>query len=248
MGSRRESDWQRIATRRRLILLLECGGQERAALERMLAGFGYNVSITADEQQAMECMQIVLPSLIIVDTERVDAASYGLIGRLKQEQGGERIPVIVLSRIAPQKAEEAIMRRKVAAFLLSPVNTEELFRVVQSAMEETPRRNIRSATRLQAFRDDATESGFATQLSESGMFYETAEPAPVHSKHPVRIIAGNREIRAEAEVLYRSLSDDRSRRAPGMGMQFTRITSDDQNYLRLFILLRLRKSAHLSLS
>jgi len=228
---------------RRFILLLDRSSRtkDRFALRPLLQQFGYNVCPAVTEREALEFIHVVVPSLIIVDTLQASADVYDLIARMKKEPGCANIPVMLISAPGTQNEEEMARRRVLTAYLRKPVQTEDLYRAVQRALERVPRQNIRIATCLKAVQGDVEGAeGYATELSERGMFFRTTVPQPVHAQLPVWIWTDDREIQLEAKVIYRSVFDEGTFRGPGMGMMFVNIKPDDQTYLRTFIQRHLR--------
>jgi DNA-binding response OmpR family regulator len=231
------------ATLRRFILLLDLNGGPKPALalQPLLRQFGYNVCPAATEREAMEYLRVVVPSLIIADALSASDAVFDLLVRMKKEPGCARIPVILVSPPAPREGEGMAPCRLLSAHLRKPVPVDELYLAVQRVLERVPRQNIRIATCLKAVQGDIEGSeGYATELSERGMFFRTTAPQPVHAQVPVWIRTDEREIHLEARVIYRSVHDDGTFRGPGMGMQFITIRPEDQTHLRTFIQRRLQ--------
>lgn len=229
------------AARRRLILLLDRSASKRFPVRPLLRQFGYDVCTAGTLDEALDCVRIVVPALIMVDAAGTEQDLAGLPGRLRQEPGCAAVPVVLLAALPAGRQPY----RDFAAVLRKPFLTDDLYRTAQQATERTPRRNIRIATRLKAVQGDAEGvAGLATELSEQGLFFQTALARPARSRLPLWFWAGEREIRIEAEVLYRrSAAGDGTDREPGMGMAFVRIRPEDQRYLRAFILKRLRDGA-----
>jgi CheY-like chemotaxis protein len=230
-------------TLRRFILLLDLNGGPKPAfaLQPLLRQFGYTVCPAAAEREAMELLRVVVPSLIIADTIHASDAVYDLLARMKKEPGCDRVPVILVSAAARRKDEDTARRKVLSAHLSKPVPAEELYRAVQAALERVPRQNVRIATCLKAVQGDVEGAeGYATELSESGMFFRTTAPRPVHAQVPVWIRTEEREIQLEARVVYRQAHDDGTFRGPGMGMQFINVRPEDRTYLRTFIQQRLQ--------
>jgi CheY-like chemotaxis protein len=232
---------------RRFILLFDNRTEDRFSLQPILHQFGYNVCPAGTAQEALDYIHVVVPTLIIVDAVQPSREINDLIAGMKQVPGCAEVPVILVSSLAPSKAEEQSTPGQISAFIRKPVQTEELYRAVQKAVESTPRQNIRITTCLRAAQGNAGElEGYATELSEHGMFFRTISPPPVNSQIPVRLWTEDREIRLEAEVIHRSLFDQGSFRGPGMGMRFVSIKPDDQTYIREFILRQLKEGMQVS--
>jgi len=235
------------ATLRRFILLLDLKHRQKTpfALRPLLRQFGYNVCPAATLREAIEYIHVVVPSLIIIDTMQACDDVYEIIERMKQEPGCANIPVVLIAAPAMKKHEEIASRRLLTAFIKKPVQTEDLYRAVQRALERVPRQNIRVNTCLKAIQGDLDGvEGYATELSERGMFFRTTLTQPVDVRLPVWIWTEDRQIQLEAKVIYQSLYGEGTFRGPGMGMMFVNIKPEDQTYLRSFIQKQLQAGMH----
>jgi CheY-like chemotaxis protein len=223
---------------RRFILLVDLKHRSLTpyALRPLLRQFGYNVCPAATEREAMEYIRVVVPSLIVIDAMQASDDVYEMIERLKKERGCARIPVVLTAEPAAKEHEAFTRRRLLAAFIRKPVNTDDLYQAVQRALERVPRQNIRVTTCLKAIQGDIEGAeGYATELSERGMFFRTTFTQPVDVRLPVWIWTGDRQIQLEAKVIYQSRYGAGTFRGPGMGMMFVNIKPEDQTYLRSFI-------------
>jgi hypothetical protein len=63
----------------------------------------------------------------------------------------------------------------------------------------------------------------------------TLDPRPLNTKLPVRIHLAGGDITADAAVIYSHQAGDNPQDEPGMGLQFVRISSQDQERIRQFI-------------
>jgi hypothetical protein len=127
---------------------------------------------------------------------------------------------------------------RAAAWIEKPVTADALFRVLQSVIEKTPRKNIRVTTSLTAKVGTGEVVGTVTTLSEFGLFFQVRDLLPKNTVVPVSFEIKGRTIRAEAVVLYVSEFEEGSSREPGMGMNFFTITPEDRALVKAFVLER----------
>ncbi len=137
------------------------------------------------------------------------------------------------------------MQAGCAFYLKKPVQVEALYRAVQSAIETTPRQNIRINTYLKVAieggtaTEGAVAAEYATVLSENGMYVMTLNPRQVNMRIAVSFVIKNSAITAVAQVLYSHSLGDGPFKDPGMGMKFISISAEDRTLLREYISERL---------
>ena len=116
---------------------------------------------------------------------------------------------------------------------------EDLYRVVQVAVEPLPRMNLRINTDLSVIVNDrnveCVEGECASVLSEHGLYVRSPDPYPLNTRLPVQIRLADRTIAADTVVIYSHQAGDDPQDEPGMGLQFTEISREDQKRIRLFI-------------
>lgn len=245
MGLKQRKDQQRVCMRRRLVLLVDTHSEDPFALQAVLQQFGYNVCAVASTQEAVEIIQIAVPSLVVIDPSGPEDEGLELLFRIRENRGCAKVPVIMVSKRAHRPVADAARSGVLDALVRKPVQTDELFRVVQKAMERYPRVNIRILTNLRAVQGDAEgREGQATELSEEGMFFQTDASLSLQKRFPMRLWTDEREIRVEAEVLYRSYADGPIAGRRGIGMKFVKIRPEDQTYLRAFIMKQINVREH----
>jgi hypothetical protein len=74
-----------------------------------------------------------------------------------------------------------------------------------------------------------------TAISENGMYISTLNPRMAGTEIPFSIFLQKYVIRVMGSVLHSYKSGEGPLRTPGMGIQFTQITPEDQATIRAFI-------------
>lgn len=220
--------------RRPYFLVVDSDVDTRFKTSMLLQRFDYHLSTATSAEEALEIMRLLPPALIIADAVN----GLALAARLKKEKRLSHVPIIVMDRTKQTDLGARVQKGELAAFLEKPLDVKELYRVVQSVVEKTPRENIRIEACLMATLGGKAEGrmGIVTVLSEYGMFFQTEEPLQLNERVPVSIEIKDRIVRLEAVVLYRYTLDSGPLHEPGMGMKFVNINPEDQSFIWSYIL------------
>jgi CheY-like chemotaxis protein len=240
MATPRTSAASRAAGRPRFLLVIDSNIKTLVYTSTLLQRFQYNIWSAESGAEALEMAGVAIPSLILVAQDLDDMTGLEFIQELKQNEAVRTIPLILLTRESDPAVERACLAAGALTCLPMPAKAEDLYRVVQVATEPMPRMNIRINTKLSVTVDDQTvecsEGECASVLSEHGVYIRTLDPRPLNTKLPVRIHLDGGGITADAVVIYSHQGGDAPRDEPGMGLQFVRISSQDQERIRRFIM------------
>lgn len=226
---------------KRFVLVVDGDARDSYITGLLIQEFGYNVCTLHTARQAQEIMAAALPALIVTELTLPGSNGLDLLAQIRENPRTAAIPVIVLTAVSNSPVEQWCRQAGCAVYLRKPVQAEELFLAVQSAIEQTPRRNLRISTELKAVvgegtgAADASETAVITALSENGMFVKTMNPRPVNARVSVTFTARGRTIAVEGIVLYSYSPGEILFRDPGMGMQFVTISPEDLRFLRQYI-------------
>lgn len=226
---------------KRSVLIVDRNSTSIFYLASLLRQLRYIVTSVASGEDALETIAHSAPTVVITDTALPKMRGLDLLKQLKGNASLRFIPVMINTDDASSVSREACMQAGCAGYFIKPADPETLFRAIQSVSEATPRKNIRIITSLKARIEagpDAEEkmkTEEVTSLSEGGLYLKTAAPPPVETLVKLTLILNNREIKANAVVLYRSEKIGGPFAVPGMGMKFTSIKEADVNVIREFI-------------
>ena len=225
---------------KRYVLIVDGNYRDLLFTAMVLQNFGYTVTTLNSAEEAVESMSIALPSLIIADGSRCGSAGSDLQRVVRSDPRTAAIPMIVQSAACELTPTDGL-----TMCLEKPVSAEALYRAVQSAVELTPRQNIRIGVHLKASvrstgdPSDPHSDEYITVLSEEGAFIRTLNRRPVNSAQTVRFhLHGkthSRIVTVEAVVLYGASFGDGQVRAPGFGVRFVRIAPEDRKAIQDFI-------------
>ncbi len=221
----------------KFLLVVDGNPTTASGIKSLLKQFRYKVLSANTADAALELSDIVMPSLVIVRAVE-DMTQVDFIKKLKRLDTSGKVSVLVVSSPNDATDERACLTAGAVTCLRSPLHVENLYRTIQVAIEPLPRMNLRIDTNLPVVVNDETvtcEGKYATALSESGLFVLTPNPCPLKTKLPLKFKMAGKLISAEAVVIYAHKPGNGANYKPGMGLQFVRISDQDQEQIRFFI-------------
>lgn len=225
------------ASRRCFLLLADSDDNRLLCTSKLLERFQYEVLSVTTGKEALEAITAITPVLVITAQQLGDMSGLDLIRHLKKDHEMRRVPVIVLVSEKDPSTTRTLLAAGAVTCLPIPVSIEDLYRVIQVAIEPVPRMNMRIKTKLpvtiQNRAVDCEEGGCARTLSENGLYIRTDKLYPLRTILPVQIQLGDHLISAEAMVIY--CRKNSSGQKQGMGLQFVEISRQDQMRIRVFI-------------
>jgi CheY-like chemotaxis protein len=225
--------------RNRYILIVDSKTQELFSTSLLLQRFDYQVWSANTAGQALEMVSVAIPALIITDLMLPGISGMDLLHLLRQDPRTASLPVVFLLPAGDFIAERRCREVGAAGWMSRPIQTDDLYRIVQRAIEPNPRKNIRIQTRMAVSVNDqplnCIEGESSSILSEHGMYVQIPRPYPRNEHLSVQIKIKNRTVSAEATVLYRHSYGEGPFKEPGMGLKFISIAPNDQDFIRRFI-------------
>jgi len=233
------------ASQRKFLLVVDGDKSSSSKLKALLKQFRYKVWAVNTAAEAAELCDIIMPALVIV-RQVEDMTPIDFIRAFKRQDGAARSSVLVV-RSGKEDAfdERACLAAGAVTCLKLPLHVETLYRTIQVAIEPVPRMNLRINTVLSVLINDKTVTSskgkFATALSENGLYLLTQDPLPLNAKIPLTFEVRGKAISVDAKVIYAHRQGNQPNFKPGMGLQFVRISDQDQEQIRLFIREEVRK-------
>jgi CheY-like chemotaxis protein len=227
------------ASRRRFMLVADGDPADLSYTSTLLTRFHYNVFPVRTAREALEAASIITPILIIIAQNLDDMPGREVIRKLKSIDSARSVSIIVLTRKTEPADERACLAAGAVTCLSPRVPIEDLYRVIQMAIEPVPRMNLRIDTKLPVTINNCAaacdEDGYARALSEDGAYIRTSKPYPLKTRFPVQIHLADTTLSVEAEVIYTRKPDNEYKLPQGMGLQFVKISLQDRLRLREFI-------------
>ncbi len=227
------------ASRRRFILVADGDPADLSYTSTLLTRFHYNVFPARTAREALEAASIITPILIIIAQNLDDMPGREMIRKLKLIDSARSVAIIVLTRKTEPADERACLAAGAITCLSTRVPIEDLYRVIQMAIEPVPRMNLRINTKLPVTINNCItacdEGGYASALSEDGAYIRTSKPYQLKTRFPVQIPLADTTLSVEAEVIYTGKPDNEDKFLQGMGLQFVQLSLRDRLRLRKFI-------------
>jgi DNA-binding NtrC family response regulator len=130
------------------ILVVDDEANARNALAEILREEGYQVETAADGFKALGRLDSFQPDLVLSDLKMPGMDGVELLGRLKR-MPDLRVEVIMTTAFGAVETAVAAMRAGASDYLTKPLNTDELFVVVERALERAHLRQEAAALREQ---------------------------------------------------------------------------------------------------
>jgi twitching motility two-component system response regulator PilH len=236
----------------RQVLIVGNKAQELLFLSLTLQRFHYTTVMAHTAAQALERINVSSPALILCDLVLPGMNGIDLFHLLRQDRRTASIPLVFMIPMSDAAAERRCMDIGAAACITKPVLAEGLYQTVQAVIEPRPRTNIRIEIRLPVSVDNVplpcAAGACDVDLSEQGMYVPMDRPLPKHKRVSVAFPIRNRVISAEGSVLYCCPAHGQSRREPGVGLKFTRIDPQDQEFIKAFIREEVTRNVRAALS
>jgi len=223
----------------RYLLVVDSDANNLFYTSMLLQRFDYRISMAATAEEALAMVSIAAPALVITSLDLKGMNGLEFMLRLGQNPGTVAVPVIVLTAQGDLIGDKRCREAGVTDCLEKPVLAEQLFRAVEAAVETTPRMSIRIRTNLPVTVSNMPlvelEGACVSVLSEHGMFLRTLRPAPIDTRLSLQISLNDRVIALDAVVRSSYRTGGGPYNEPGMGLQFVRTSSQNQEIIRQFI-------------
>ena len=224
------------ASRRRFVLVVDGSDRSRQFLSTLLKQFDYEPYAVSTAEEAVELATVIGPVLIVAAGQiSDDCSAIQLIRSYKSANPECTAPFIVLIAQSEPGFERDCLNAGALTCLRAPVTFENFYRVIQIAIEPIPRMTIRINTNLPAAIHGKRKDELVQEISEGGAYLLTSLLHPRGSRIPVKIKLSTDVVSVDAIVIYAKKSDEDTKGRTGMGLQFERISDEDQKRIRLFI-------------
>lgn len=223
----------------RYILVIENNTNDLFFTAMLLNRFSYPVCTARNARQALDMVSVAMPALVVTDVSFPGMSGIDLLRVLGSNPHTFSIPVILMLPPGGASLERTDVEIGGHTVLQKPVVVEELFRAVQTVMEQTPRTNIRVTTALPVIVNkvalDRSRGECATHISALGMYIRTFKYHGRDEKISLQFTLGDRVINADATILYTCRQDERPFSEPGMAVKFTRLMAEDREAIKRYV-------------
>jgi DNA-binding response OmpR family regulator len=234
-----ESVARPFSRKSRYILVIESDTDDLFTTAMLLNRFSYPVCTARNARQALDMISVAMPELIVTDVDLPGMTGIELLRILASNHRTVSLPVILLHPSPETGQEKTGIEIGGSSWLKKPIVIEDFYCAVQSAMERTPRSNIRVRISLPVVVNkvalDGSRGECATQLSAQGVYIRTFKYHRPKDRVALQININDRTINTDGTVLYTQRQDDRPFVEPGMAIKFTRIMAEDREHIRQYV-------------
>jgi len=198
----------------------------------------YPVFAVGTAEEALRVMQLTIPHIVITDLGLPGMNGYELIKRMKQDPPLRQVPVLIYLPSTSPANGKLCEQAGCAGYLTQTGDHNELYKAVQKATEQVPRRFVRLKTWLDVTvaapgRDMAA---LVTAISEEGMFVSTSDPLPFRTTAQFtmflpKLTTGG--VKVTGQVLFCQSSE--KSKTPGMGIRFLGLKPEVAILIKTFV-------------
>ncbi len=178
---------------RRLLLSYAASDAYASLTRSLLAKLGYRILPVEELPRLPPVMSRRRPDLRIAEESR--------LLEIPEDPEGVMIPIVVVTNGPPPATRDP----RIVGAVRRPAGIHEMYRLVQSVLEEVPRSTPRIATRLASrFRLDGREGqGSIVSLSENGCLLQSAPAVPLGAKLELEFdLPGGGHLCTRADAAY----------------------------------------------
>src|SRR5512135_2117848 len=179
---------------KRLLIVVDGDGSHLYYTGILLQRLEYNIYTTRIAEEALEILNVAMPSLILTDIELGGMINgIELLKQIRKNPDTQSIPVVVYALTQDPRVQTSCLKEGAATFLQKPFDPDALYAAIQRATEATPRSYIRLTTCLNVIigsspgveADSVNE--YVTALSEHGMYVSTLKPRSAGLQVPLTL-------------------------------------------------------------
>src|SRR5262249_11090556 len=149
----------------KVVILADDSISVRKFVGRMLEKAGYRVRLASDGLEALDMARRGNCDLLITDLEMPRANGYELLALVRELPEANRIPVVVVTSRAGIKHRDLALKEGAAAFLVKPVQEDQLIAVVN---QFTGMKQKETKPAAGGFTIAHTSSGLAKNFASEG--------------------------------------------------------------------------------
>jgi len=208
----------------------------------LLNRLGFNVIPAANGPAGLKLSKSLMPDIILLGNELEGMRGIDVLRDIRRHDNTSHIPVIIVMVHNDEEQKDSFLKEGAAGFLSKPVNIHDLNALLEECIIYTggkKRRFLRTPfnKKISLRHKGIEQELFAVSLSEGGMYIRKLDPFPVGSSVVITIPIDEVEsLTLRGTVIYhKGLYGDMIKIAPGMGISFDELNSEDSTILRAYI-------------
>lgn len=225
---------------KKIVLVVDADFVSRFYTSMMLQRLNYHVFSVRSAEEALAIIELTVPLVVVTEITLPQMSGIDLMKTVKQNPRTRNVPVIMFTAVNADAQRNLCQTAGCSGFVVHSSNHNLLYAAIQQATERAPRQFVRLKTSFGVVvipPGSNEQLAKVTAISEHGMFVLTQKPLPVGSAAEFKLqlpVTNGTEVRLQGRVLYSDASSGAGK-APGMGVKFLQVRSDDSLKIRDFI-------------
>ncbi|HEX6304985.1 MAG TPA: response regulator [Anaerolineales bacterium] len=117
------------------ILYVEDNNDNRVLIRRVLQAEGYHMLEAANAVEAVQCVGVQIPDLILMDINMPDMDGYALTARLKTMPTLKQVPIVALTANVMKGDRERSLDAGCDGYIQKPIDVDELAQQVREFLK-----------------------------------------------------------------------------------------------------------------
>lgn len=201
----------------------------------LIRRMGFEVLTAGNGKEALQLIKSCKPDIVLLDNKMPQMTGIEVLEHMRQDETMKDVHVIMLSLDSRDELYNKCTGLGCVDFLTKPLQIGEFHRALEKCVELAggqPRRFMRAdyEGKISITCDNESHTLYSVSLSEDGIFVRAAKPCSVGTELELTIpLPGDKAVAAKGKVIYtKGLYGERHNISPGMGIEFTDISSDDR--------------------
>jgi CheY-like chemotaxis protein len=120
------------------VLLVDDNQASATSLARLLRGLGCDAQVRFDGTSALDCAQVLVPDVVILDIRLPDMAGTEVCRRLRAQQAPQRTVLVALTGATDPQTLTAVEQAGFDQILTKPVELQAILEVLARRAREAP--------------------------------------------------------------------------------------------------------------
>ena len=209
----------------------------------LLRRMGFDKVIPADSGiEALKLLRILMPDVVLLDIAMPHMDGVTALRHIKGDDRTSHIPVIMVTISSDSKLHEECERLGCSGYLTKPVKINDLNCALNQCISYAggrKRQHLRTSfeRKVAVTCNGDTKEHYAVSLSEGGMYVRKVNPFSVGTEVEIALpLRDEKTLNLKGTVIYvKSISGDIFKVAPGMAIEFKKLTGDESAMLKTHI-------------
>ena len=238
----------KVSDRVKKVLIVDDSETFLMYMSILMRRMGFDKIIPANNGiEALKLLGILMPDVVMLDITMPQMDGITALRHIRGNEHTSNIPVIMITTASDNKTYEECERFGCCGYLTKPVNINKLNDILYECMtykKRSKRRFLRTSfeKKVAVTHSGVTVERYAVSLSECGIYIREKNPFPVGTEVEIALPLRDEKIYLTGTVIYvKGIHGNISNIVPGMAIEFKKLTSNDSEILRKYIVELLTK-------